>query len=199
MFVNAIFPNPKRIHGLQIEKVRPSSIVGNNQVEQRIAKLQHYRTIWSWPTYPMLAERRKLIESFIQDTAEFAQNSFKFRAPNSNKWLLTPLQYAGSSNYFKLTERGAGDTHPIFHLDTDVTVRIGGTPATFTKLIYNGAPVIAVTGATSGSSVTISGGFFYSVRLNQSGVAYAMTALNGDNSSYADTLSDISLIEVFEY
>ena len=199
MFVDKVFPNPRRIHGLQIEKVRPSEIVGNNQVEQRRAKLQHYRTVWSWPTYPMLAERRKAIENFIQDTAQFAQNSFKFRAPNSNKWTLMPLQYAGANNYFKLTERGIGDNHPIFHLDSDVTVRVGGAPATFTKLIYGGVPVIAVAGATAGSSVTISGSYFYSVRLNQSSVTYTMVALNQDNNSYADTLSDISLIEVFEY
>lgn len=197
-FINSIFPTPKLIHDTQVSTNMPTTIVGNNFTEFRITKLRHHRKSWNFPSRAMLSSDRRLLEQFIQDTARYSQNSFKFRAPDRNSWNLVQLQYAGTGNYFKLTERGFDD-HPIYHLDNNVTVRLNGAPATFKQSIQGGIPVIAVTGATAGSVVTITGGFFYAVRLNQADFSFGMTALNTDNSPLADTIGDINLIEVFEY
>lgn len=198
-FVNTLFPNPRLIHDLQVGFARPNTIVGNSFSEYRISKQRNHRNTWTWPSRAMLSTDRTAIENFIKDTAQFSQNSFKFQAPNSSRWTLTPLQWAGSANLFKLTERGIDD-HPVFHLHTNVSVAIGGVGAAFAaRSIYNGIPVIAVTGASAASAVTISGTFFYAVRLNQADFAFGMTALDVTNRPYADTIGDISLIEVFEY
>ena len=198
-FVNTLFPNPRLIHDLQINKTRPITIVGNNYTNQRISKQRNYLKRWNWPSRAMLSTDRITLENFIQDTAQFGQNSFKFQDPSGSLWNNVTLQYAGSANYFKLTERGLDD-HPIYHLGSDVSVRVGGVNAAFgARTVLNGVPVIAVTGATSGSAVTISGTFYYAVRLDAAEFSYSMTALDTSNRAYADTLADISLIEVFEY
>lgn len=197
-FINSIFPTPKLIHDTQVSTNMPTTIVGNNFTEYRITKLRHHRKTWSFPSRAMLSTDRRALEQFIQDTARYSQNSFKFRDPDRNNWNLVQLQWAGLSNYFKLTERGLDD-HPIYHLDSNVTVRLNGVVTAVTQSIQGGIPVIAVPGATSSSVVTITGGYFYAVRMNQADFSFGMTALNTDNSPLADTIGDISLIEVFEY
>lgn len=197
-FVNAIFPSPKLIHDTQVSTSNPSTVVGNNLTEFRITKLRNHRKQWNFPSRAMLSADRQVLERFVQDTARYSQNSFKFRAPGNNHWHLVQLQYAGTGNYFKLTERGYDD-HPIYHLDSDVTVRLNGNPVSYTQAIVGGIPVIAVQGATANSVVTITGGYFYAVRLNQADFSYGMTALDSNNNPLADTIGDVGLIEVFEY
>lgn len=198
-FVNQIFPNPRLIHDVQISTGRPTTIVGNSVREFRLTKLRNYRKSWVWPSRAMLTVDRKIIEAFIQDVAVYSQNSFKFRAPDAKKWNNTTLGYAGSLNYFKLTERGGADTHPIFHLDSDVVVKLNGVNAAYTLKLLNGVPTIAVSGATAGSVVTITGGFFYAVRMNQADFSYGMSGLDVNNDAFVDTIGDLSLLEVFEY
>ena len=200
-FVNTLFPNPKLIHDMQVTLARPTTIVGNNVNEYRITKQRHMRHAWNWPSRAMLSSDRKVVEAFIRDTAQFGQNSFKFQDPASSYWNAVTLQYAGSSNYFKLTERGFDD-HPIFHLGPDVVVRNGGVLASYTQTVLNGVPVIAVPGASSGSLITIGGTFYYAARLDTATFEYSLTALDTysrTNTPYADTIGDIPLIEVFEY
>lgn len=197
-FVNAIFPTPKLVHDTQVSTNMPTTIVGNNFTEFRITKLRNHRKQWTFPSRAMMSTDRRILEQFIQDTARYSQNSFKFRAPDYHHWNLVQLQYAGTGNYFKLTERGYDD-HPIYHLDTDINVRLNGTTTSFTQAIVGGIPVIAVPGATSGSVVTITGGFLYAVRMNQADFSFGMTALDTSNSPLADTIGDLNLIEVFEY
>lgn len=200
-FVDTLFPNPKLIHDLAIRSARPTTIVGNTVTEYRITKQRHHRRLWTWPARAMLSTERRQIENFIQDTAQYGQNSFKFFDPSSNFWNNVTLQYAGSSNLFKLTQKGYDD-HPIFHLGADVVVRVNGNVATFTRVIQGGVPMIAVTGATAGSQVTIGGTYYYAVRLDQADFQFSLTALDSysrTNTPYADTIGDINLIEVFEY
>ena len=198
MFKDQLFPNPRLIHDLQILKVRPVTIVGNSITEFRISKLRNYRKQWVWPSRAMMSIDRKVIGTFIEDVAEFGQNSFKFFDPDNRAWNNVTLTYQGTSNYFKLTERGT-DVHPIYHLGADVVVKLGGTTVAASRVIVNGEPVLAVTGANAGSLVTITGSFYYAVRMNQSDYSYGMTALDVNNGPLADTFGDISLIEVFEY
>lgn len=197
-FINAVFPNPRLIHGIERNFIRPVPVVGNGVIESRIQKLKHYRTQWIWPARSMTKERRDEVFNFIMDSMEFGKNSVKFKDPLGSKWNLAQLQYAGSSNLFKLTVRGTDD-HPVFHLDSDVSVLLNGSPAAFTKQMVNGVPCIAVVGANAASSVTISGSFFYAVRLNQSTLSYSAEALNYDNSDFGGAVGDIELLEVFEY
>lgn len=198
MFVNQLFPNPKLIHGLQKSYESSVLIVGNTQVEYRIKKLANYRTAWTWPARMMLQSDRIAISSFYTDVAAFSLNSFLFKDPGGSSWNLTPLAYTGVSNYFYLTTRGTSDTHPVFHLGSDVVVRnSSGTPVSYTFSVVNGQPVIAVPGYTSG--ITITGTFYFAVRFDQPKMNWSMEVLASDNTGYGDNLGDISLIEVFEY
>lgn len=197
-FVDSVFPNPGLIHGIEKNFVRPTTVVGNSVIESRIQKLQHYRTAWNWPARLMPVAKRDTVFNYVIDTMGFSKNSVKFKDPLGSKWTNTVLQYGGSSNLFKLTVRGSDD-HPIFHYDTDVVVKLDGVVATFSRTIQNKVPYIAVTGATSSSVVTISGTFFYAVRLDQAQLEYSAQALNSDNSDMGGMVGDISLIEVFEY
>ena len=196
-FVNTLFPNPALLHGVNKTWGRPVTIVGNSAIESRLQKLQHFRSRWNWPARAMTAEKRDLVFNCITDTMQFAKNSVKFKDPLGSKWTLAPLQWS-SSNLFKLTTRGT-DTHPVFHLGSDVSVLLNGVSAAYTKVITDGVPYIAVTGASSGSSVTISGTFYYAVRLDQAAIDYSMDVLNSDNSDFGGMVGDVSLIEVFEY
>jgi len=202
-FVDALFPNPKLIHDLQVNKYKPVAVTGNGTREQRISKWRNHQSSWIWPSRAMLSTDRKVIENFITDVADFGLNSFKFQDPNSSFWNTVQLAWAGDSNKFKITARGGTDTHPIYHLGPDIVVRLNGTPAayTFDKTAVGG-PVIAVTGATSTDVVTIGGTFYYAVRLDAAEFGYGLTALdmvNRTNTPYADTIGDIPLLEVFEY
>lgn len=201
-FADTLFPNAnlKLIHGFRKGVVLPTTIVGNSSVEYRIRKVSNYRSTWQWPARSMLATDREAVVQFFTETASFSLISFKFKCPVLNQWSLTPLLYTGASNQFYLTARGSADTHPIFHLGNDVVVRVGTTALTsgqWSKSVVNGVPVITVPGHTS--NVNISGTFYHAARFDQSSLDWTMEALASDNSSFVDSLGDISLIEVFEY
>ncbi len=203
-FQNQLFPNPRLIHDTQVKKFKPVAITGNGAREQRIQKWRNYQGSWTWPSRAMLSVDRKIIENFIIDVADFGLNSFKFKDPAGSKWANTQLYYAGfDGNRFRVSPRGGYDMHPIYHLDADVVVRRNGTPTAFTlDRTSLGGPTILVTGAVSTDVITIGGTFYYAVRLDGADIGYGMTALdafNGTNDPYADTISDITLIEVFEY
>lgn len=198
-FVNATFPNPGLIHGIEKTLGRPTTIVGNSAIESRLQKLQHYRSRWNWPSRGMEVSKRDTVFNFITDTMGFSKNSVKFKDPLGSKWNNTLLAYGGSSNLFKLTVRGGTDSHPVFHIDGDVTVTVNGSPAGFTKSIVNGVPYLAVTGATGASVVRVSGTFYYAVRLDQASVEYTNEYLTVSNLDAGGIVGDISLIEVFEY
>jgi hypothetical protein len=111
------------------------------------------------------------------------------------------LTYAGSGNYFYLTTRGTADTHPVFHIGSDVVVsNSSNVSVSFTKTLLNGKPVISVPGYTSG--VTITGTFYYAVRFDQARMDWSIEVLTpGDvnNTPYGDNIGDLALLEVFEY
>lgn len=197
-FVNSVFPNPGLLHGLKKSWNLPTTIVGNSVIETRLQKLQHFRSAWVWPARAMTAEKRNTLFNFIVNTMDFSKNSVLFKDPAGSKWDNTTLSY-DSSNLFKLTTRGSADKHPVFHIGDDVVVKVDGVAATFTKSIVNGVPYVAVTGATSSSVVTISGTFYYAVRLDQGSLSYSMDHLNMDNSDFGGLVGDVALIEVFEY
>lgn len=198
-FVNATFPNPGLIHGIEKTLARPTTIVGNSAIESRLQKLQHYRSRWNWPSRGMEVSKRDTVFNFVTDTMGFSKNSVKFKDPLGSKWNNTALAYGGSSNLFKLTVRGGTDSHPVFHIDADVTVTVDGSPAGFTKSIVNGVPYLAVTGATGASVVRVSGTFYYAVRLDQATIEYTNEYLTLGNLDAGGIVGDISLIEVFEY
>jgi hypothetical protein len=200
-FVNQLFPSPRLIHGLQKALQSPVLVIGNNQIEYRLKKLANYRTSWTWPARGMLTTDRQAISNFYTDVAAFSLNSFKFQDPDGSKWSSTPLTYAGSGNYFYLTTRGTADTHPVFHIGSDVVVsNSSNVSVSFTKTLLNGKPVISVPGYTSG--VTITGTFYYAVRFDQARMDWSIEVLTpGDvnNTPYGDNIGDLALLEVFEY
>lgn len=197
-FINTLFPTSslRLIHGFQKSIASPVAIVGNSTTEYRIKKLANYRTSWRYPSRLLSVSDRRILTNFFTDVADSGLNSFKFLDPDAQPWANTALTYAGSGNLFYLTSRGS-DTHPIYHLGPDVVVKIGTTPTAYTRVITNGVPMISVAGATS--NVNISGSFYYAARFNQSELAWAMEGLSSTNTASIDSLSDISLIEVFEY
>ena len=201
-FINALFPNPKLISGLQVGFMLPTTIVGSGSSEYRIQKLQHFKKKWVWPSRAMSTVDRRIIQNFLIDTARFSLNSFKFLDPDNNNWSNTPLAWASSSSFY-LTERGGADTHPIFRYDTNVVVMLNGSPVSVTQTTFNGLPVIVVPGANSGSNVTISGTFFFAARYDSADFNMSLSALQwsgvGSGSKpFVDTVDNISLIEVFE-
>ena len=198
-FVDTLFPTSslRLVHGFQKSIANPTTIVGNAASEYRIKKLRHYRTTWRYPARLLSTADRKILSNFLTDTAQFGLNSFKFLDPDIQKWSLTPLQYTGTGNLFYLTARGAGDSHPIFHLGPDVVVKVGATNSAYTKVITDGVPMINVPGATS--NVNISGTFYHAARFAQDELAWSLEVLGTDNSPAGDNLGDLTLIEVFEY
>jgi hypothetical protein len=143
------------------------------------------------------AADRKAIALFYTEVAEFGLNSFKYKDPDLHSWSLTPLTYSGAGNKFYLTTLGTADTHPVFHLGTDIVVKVGATTSSYTKVIEGNVPYIVVPGATAG--VTISGTFYHVARFDQASLSWSAEVLNTDNTNYGDNLGDISLLEVFEY
>ena len=193
-FVNSLFPNPKLIHDLEVFIGAETDIVSNSNREYRLQKQQHYRTRWRWPSRAMLSTEATTIANFLANTARFSLNSFKFKDPYLHTWNLHPLTYSGSANRYILT--APNGAHPIYHYDADVVVRLNGTPTAATKVIIDDVPMVQL---PSTGTVTISGTFFYAARLDQPDFARIMTALNSNNGALADTIGDVSLVEVFEY
>lgn len=197
-FVDSLFPTSslRLIHGFQKSIANPTTIVGNAASEYRIKRLKHYRTQWRYPARLLSSADRKVLANFLTDTAEFGLKSFKFKDPDNNQWLDTPLAHV-NDHKFALTVRGAGDSHPIFHYGGDVVVKHNGTPVSATKSVVDGVPVITVPGATS--NVTISGTFYYAARFAQDELGWSLEVLDTNNNPAGDNLGDIALIEVFEY
>lgn len=194
-FVNALFPNPKLIHGLQRSGAQPTTIVSNGSAEFRLNKLANYRITWKWPSRLIKAEDRKTIATFFSDTAQGGLYSFKFLDPDLNAWTGQSLVYTGTGNLFYL--KSPIDNHPIFHPDASVQVRNGATPVSYTVKVINGVPVVDVPTFTSG--LTIHGTFYFAARFNQPDISWSMAALDTSNRSVGDELSDLSLAEVFEH
>lgn len=195
-FVNQLFPNPKLIHDLDRRIGAPTTIIGNGNREYRLQKEANYRTRWKWPSRAMLSTDAQTIALFVSEVANFGLNSFKFKDPYINQWLETPLLYTGTGTKYYLTTKGTSDTHPVYHLGGDIVVKRNGVVTTYTKIIENDIPVIEVPLA---GTITISGTFYFAVRLDQADFGQSMSALDIGNGPLADTISDISLIEVFEY
>jgi hypothetical protein len=195
-FANVLFPNPKLIHDLERTIAAQTTIVGNGNREFRIQKQANYFTSWKYPSRAMSAQDAQAIADFIANEANFGLNSFKFKDPYYNTWADMELAYTGSGTKYYLTLKGINDTHPIFHVGGDVVVKRNGTPTTFTRVIENGVPMVEV---PSAGTITISGTFYFAVRLDSAEYTQIMSGLTSSNSPYADTISDLKLIEVFEY
>ena len=195
-FVNQLFPNPRLIHDLQRTIGASTVINSNGNIEYRIQKEANYRTRWSWPSRTMLATDAQGIADFLAETASFGLYSFKFKDPYYNTWVETPLLYTGTGTKYYVTMKGSGDTHPIFHLGGDIVVKRNGVVTTYTFAVVNGVPMIEV---PSTGTITISGTFYFAVRLENPQFSQTIAALTVSNSPYADTIGDISLVEVFEY
>lgn len=195
-FVDQLFPNPKLIHDLEVEIGAATTIISNGNVEYRIQKQANYRTRWNWPSRAMLSTDAQDIARFIAELANFGLNSFKFKDPYLNQFLETPLLYTGVGTKYYLTSMGNVNTHPIFHLGSDIVVKRDGVVTTYTKVIENGVPMIQVPAT---GTITITGTFYYAVRLDQANFGRVMSALNTNNGPLADTIGDIALVEVFEY
>jgi hypothetical protein len=195
-FVDSIFPNPKLIHDLQRTVGASTTIIGNGNREYRIQKQQNYNTAWTWPSRAMSSADAQAIALFITETANFGFYSFKFKDPYYNTWTDTELAYTGTGTKYYLTLKGNADTHPIFHLGTDIVVKRNGVGTTYTKQIVNGVPMIEVPAT---GTITISGTFYFGTRLGGAEFSQSMTALTSSNGPAADTIGDIQLVEVFEY
>jgi hypothetical protein len=195
-FVDTLFPNPKLIHDLEVEIGAPTTVIGNGNLEYRIQKQANYRTRWKWPSRAMLSTDAKEIATFLAEVGFFSLNSFKFKDPYLNQFLDTPLSYTGTGTKYYLTSQGTANTHPVFHLGGDIVVKRNGVTTTYTKQIVNGVPMIEVPAT---GTITITGTFYYAVRVDQAVFTRAMTVLNTSNGPLADTIGDVSLIEVFEY
>lgn len=195
-FVNSLFPNPRLIHDLERTIGASTTIVGNGNREYRIQKQANYNTAWRWPSRAMSAADAQAIADFYAEVANFGLYSFKFKDPYYNTWIETPLTYTGTGTKYYLTMKGTADTHPIFHLGGDIVVKRNGTVTTYTKIIENGVPVIEVPAT---GTITISGTFYFAVRFDQAEFMQVMSALSNTNTPLADTISDIKLVEVFEY
>ena len=196
MFVNELFPNPRLIHNLERTISAETTIVTNGNLEYRLQKDTNYRTRWKWPARSMLSTDAQVLAAFIADKAKFEFNSFKFKDPYSSTWTNTELAAQGTGNRYKLTVRGTGDNHPVFHLGDDIVVKLNGTVSTYSTEVYNGVPCIVL---PSAGTVTISGTFYYAVRISNTDFSQVMAALTVTNGPLADTIGDIDLIEVFEY
>lgn len=196
MFVNELFPNPRLIHNLERTISAETTIVTNGNLEYRLQKDTNYRTRWKWPARSMLSSDAQVLAAFIADKAKFEFNSFKFKDPYSSTWTNTELAAQGTGNRYKLTVRGTGDNHPVFHLGGDIVVKLNGVVSTYSTEVYNGVPCIVL---PSAGTVTISGTFYYAVRIANTDFSQVMAALTVTNGPLADTIGDIDLIEVFEY
>lgn len=196
MFVNQLFPNPKLLHDVERSIGAPTTIISNGNREYRLQKDSNYRTHWKWPGRAMLSTEAKAIGIFMSEVANFGLNSFKFLDPYYNTWSNTQLSYTGTGTKYYLTLFGNTDTHPIYHLGGDVVVKVNGSVVAYTLVIENDVPVIQV---PSAGTVTISGTFYFAVRLDQPEFSQTMSALTVTNTPLADTIGDIQLLEVFEY
>lgn len=195
-FVDQLFPNPRLIHDLERTIGATTIITGNGNREYRIQKQQNYNTAWRWPSRAMYSADAQAIADFYAEVANFGLYSFKFKDPYYNTWIETPLTYTGSGTKYYLTMKGTADTHPIFHIAGDLVVKRNGVTSAYTKVIENGVPMLELPAT---GTVTVSGTFYFAARFDGGEFMQVMSALTSQNTPLADTISDIKLVEVFEY
>lgn len=204
-FVNSLFPNPRLVADTQVTFDWPNTIVGTGSTEYRIQKMQHYKKKWTWPSRPMATADRRAIQDFILGTAKMSQNSFLYLDPDNHTWDNVTLVTTGTGSNFFLSQKGAANAHPIFHYAGTPVVKLGGVVTAFTQGIDSGTglPMITVTGATTGSVITISGTYYYAVRYDAGSFSLSMTAMTAGIDGlgpqpWHDTIDNIALVEVFE-
>lgn len=205
-FNNVVFPALKLIHGFSKTISNPVGIVQNGTSEYRLKKSAYSRFSWTYPSRTLVDADKLTLLKFYSDCGG-SLTSFKFQDPDMPKFVNQPLTWlkvdpANSSNSLYAFNLPAGPgvvgTHPLFAFDPAMTVKIGASAKAWTFKLdpATGLPCISVIGTTA-STLSVNGNIYFSARFD-SVMSYTMDALNLDNTTAIATMSDISLIEVFE-
>lgn len=198
-FDNATFPFVPLKHDRRVTVIDPVSVVTNGNYEYRVKRQQWERFEFTLSAQTMTNEQKENIRQFLMQR-DNSFRTFKYVDPEYSTWEDVVLPYSGTwGHHYMYLPFGAstpGTTHPLFNQDAaDFTVKLGGTPTTFTFEKLNGIPTVYSFGANGIDPLTISGTISYNVRLNSS-FQDVLFALDCNDAALGHQVPSISLMEV---
>ena len=202
-FQNVVMPQIKLIHGVQKTVIDPVTIIGNGARETRRKQNRYERFSWNYPSRSILAESKQELHEFFAGMGS-SLDSFLMIDPDFPDFAGMQLTEFAAPNWYFETPTG----HPYFNpVMSGLTFKVNGVTktATFFNGDDNGAlgrPYVSVANSLPGDIVTVSGPAHLTVRLNGT-LAWNISAMvkNGTCSPTPTIvdMSDLSLVEVFEY
>jgi len=201
-FINVVMPTIKLVHGVTKQVVDPVLVVGNGTRETRRKQNRYERFVWSYPSRAILNESKQELYEFFRST-EASLYSFLFQDPDFPEFTGQGLAHKSGTTWYLELPGG----HPIINPVMDeLTFYVNGVEQVATFAIdAAGRPTVSLPTSNAGSTITVYGSVYLTVRLN-SPLSWSIQALEPSPNATPNTptpvvvdLGDISIIEVFEY
>ena len=206
-FVAVKFPSLKLKHGNSTSYVNPITVTGNGAREVRRKQYRWDRRIVNIPSRQLLETDIENLTKFYH-TVEGGLKSFLYQDPTFPEFNGHPLSNRSGSTWylnvpFNSTTPG---THPILNPQMgELTFKVNGSTVSATFGIdTDGFPYVTLPGSSVGSSITVFGPIYLTMRF-EGDISNTITAMQKSTLGgtcnvvpYAQSISDITLIEVFE-